>query len=293
MAQPTSPWWTNIMVAFVAAGLTAYVMKGGSVPSGPGMPSVVRDILLYIPHALLLYGLIADMLTYEGVYSIGTLISILALPVHALFRFIWQGLFDIGEKIAGVSTVPATPPQTAGAEGDVGYTGCDLLPFLQTRFTPQSLVIIATFFSYYTIDLVVNRGWANAAATVVLGVVFYLAQLLLSNPCSIENEPVLPKSVQGLIGLIEGLFIGGLSYTVVQATAPTRLPSSLISPFPRYSPGDLKDGKFDKDGNPWICIQGNCQPDLSSAESRKAFAGMIAETTGSGRAALAENCPAA
>ena len=48
---------------------TVYAL--GSGPKTPGAPagvaSLVGDTITYIPHILLLFGVLADMFTYEGV----------------------------------------------------------------------------------------------------------------------------------------------------------------------------------------------------------------------------------
>lgn len=326
-----------LLTAGVTALLTIYFMSGGTAPGGAGgsgIGTLIKDTLVYIPHALLLYGVIADMLTYEGVYSIASLVGVLSLLVHVLFKFVWNGTFEVIEKVieavsrrqdaVAVGRNPAkviskATPFTQASTQTLGgakpgsffgsYTGCDLqgMPsFLSSPYAPQTLVIIATIFSYYGFDSVNNRGWTNSTATIVLGSVFYITQLLLMGDCyedlprasevgpgtSAEPRKV-SKWVQAFLGLIEGLFVGGVSYSVVQAYYPNRLPSSLISPFPRMTPNMLRDGKFDADGNPWVCVGGVCYPDMSSTESRRAFADMVAKSTGNGRAATSEDCPAA
>jgi hypothetical protein len=82
---------------------------------------------------------------------------------------------------------------------------------------------------------------------------------------------------------------------VVAAYYPTRLPSSVISPFPRRSRQDLKpgpDGSFvDSDGNPYVVLpNGQAVPDLSSAESRKRFADLAGANLGTGASAVPGSC---
>ena len=320
-----TPWWTNLvavlLTALVTGLMTVLYMKSGGVPGaagvgGPGkLVSLLTDTLVYIPHALLLFGVIADMLTYQGVYSIASLVGLFSLVIHALFKYVWQGTFDIIEKVMEIlqrepttgaranaptritPTNPGPPLAGGAAAGSFfrDYNGCDIQGFdwAHSRFAPQSLVVIGSIFSYYVFDLIANRGWKNATATIILGGFFYVVQLALAGDCSLPGEEPIGKLIQAILAGTEGLFIGGISYSVVQAYYPARLPSTAISPFPKMSPGDLKDGKYDKDGNPWVCIGSVCYPDMSSAESRKAFAEMAAKSTGNGQAASAANCPAA
>lgn len=316
-----TPWWSNLLAvlltAIVTGVATVFYMKsdgGVGAPSGPsGIGGLIKDTLVYIPHALLLFGVIADMLTYQGVYSIASLVGLLSLPIHSLFKFIWQGTFDVIEKLSDVLTREPTqsarmnaptrisptnpgPPVGGAAAGSFfrDYDGCDIQGFgwAHSRFAPQSLVVIATIFSYYVFDLIANRGWANATATIVLGLFFYVVQLVLAGDCTVPGEEPVGKWVKAFLSAIEGLFIGGLSYSVVQAYYPQRLPSTAISPFPRMTPADLKDGKFDKDGNPYVCVAGMCYPDMSTDASRKAFAEMAAANLGSGKPPGSANCPA-
>ena len=320
-----TPWWSNllaVLLTFVVTLVgTVYYVNGAGVRGVPGPPSglgaFVKDTLVYMPHALLLYGVLADMLTNEGVYSIGSLIGLLSLLVHFLFKFIWKGTFEVIDKVVTALTKPAgvpanpraarpgaqaisAPPAVKGG-AELGsffrsYNGCDIqgFDFAHSPYVPQSLVVIATIFSYYAFDLIKNRGWANAGTTVGLGTVFFLIQMFLAGDCTLPTDPQPPtgKWYQAILAAAEGLFTGGISYSVVQMYDPNRLPSSAISPFPRMTPDMLKDGKFDKDGNPWVCVGGVCYPDMATAESRKAFANIAAESTGNGRAAVSEDCPA-
>lgn len=333
---PDTPWWSNllaVLITFIVTLVgTVYAMTSSgslSAPGSEGVGAFIKDTLVYIPHALLLYGVIADMLTNEGVYSIGSLIGLLSLVVHVLFKFIWKGTFEIIDKVmtaltqrseipfnpravrprttvlsasppAPLTSSPAkgTTPRFGGAKAGSffgTYTGCDIQGFgwAHSPYAPQTLVIIATIFSYYGLDLLKNRGAQNSIATIVLGLAFFGIQAFLSGDCSLEGEPPVGKFYQVILSAAEGLFTGGISYSVVQAYFPERLPSSTISPFPRMTPNMLKDGKFDKDGNPWVCVGGVCYPDMSSAESRKAFAAIVKTSTGNGRAAVSEDCPAA
>lgn len=312
----------SLIVGFLAA---MFYFKGGSpgaasLPSGPS--ALVRDTLVYMPHALLLFGVLADMLTYEGVYYIGSIVGVISLLFHGLFKYLWAGVMDLFTKLGSVATMetPATtqasstqaPRPTAGPRpGSVAaaaqtagaapasffqsYTGCDFqgMPaFMHSPYAPQTLVVIAAIFSYYLFDLIANRGWANATATIILGLVVYVAQTILSGDCSVEGEDKVSKWTQAFFGAVEGMLWGGLSYGVVQTYYPQNLPSAAISPFPKMTPNMLKGGKFDEDGNPWVCVNGNCYPDMSTAEARKKFAGIAAESTGNSAPAVAEDCPA-
>lgn len=328
-----TPWWSNLLavvITFVVTLVgTVYAITSSGARGVPGPPMGIgaffKDTLVYIPHALLLYGVIADMLTNEGVYSIGSLIGILSLFVHFLFKFVWKGTFEVIDKVMNALTKPAAAPENSRAGRDTvikpspltsspapgttpkfggakmgsffaSYTGCDIQGFewAHSPYAPQTLVVIATIFSYYGFDLVKNRGASNSVATIVLGLAFFFTQLFLAGDCTLPTDPQPPisKWYQAILSAAEGLFTGGISYSVVQMYFPNRLPSSTISPFPRMTPNMLKDGKFDAAGNPWVCVGGVCYPDMSTTEARKSFAEIAAASTGNGRAATSEDCPA-
>lgn len=321
-----TPWWSNllaVLITFVVTlvGTVYYLSSDRDMPGRPptGLGTFFKDTLVYMPHALLLYGVIADMLTNEGVYSIGSLVGIVSLLVHIIFKFIWKGTFEVIDKVmkalmkpseaAAVNprankptVVGATPPAVVRGGAPPGnffrtYNGCDIqgLPeVFHSPYAPQTLVVIASIFSYYAFDLVKNRGMKNAATTIGLGFVFFMTQVFLAGDCTLPTDP-LPatnKWYQAILAASEGLFTGGISYSVVQMYFPERLPSSTISPFPRMTPNMLKDGKYDSAGNPWVCVAGNCYPDMSTTEARKAFAGIAAASTGNGKAAASEDCAA-
>lgn len=304
------PWWSNLIslpVGLVVGGLLgAYAYKramSGTPGTGTsGGMGWLTTSLLYIPHALILFGVIADMLTYEGVYWIPSFITLVITPVmHKLFGYAWKGAFDIVDSFS-TSPTPAPAPAMAGGAEVIGsitgsfatYTGCDLQGFgwAHSAYGAQTLAIIATFFSYFVFDLSNNGKPGSTIAPTVFWAVFYISQYMLAGDCRVPGDPEVGRVWQFLLPLIEGLFVGGVSYSVVQGFYPSYLPSTAISPFPRLTPSDLRDGKYDKDGNPWVCVNGTCYPDMSTAESRTAFAQMAAANTGNGRAAVSANCPA-
>lgn len=268
-------------------------------PSGP--VSLIKDTISYLPHILLLFGVIADMLTYEGVYSIASFIGLLSIPINWFFKFFWSGILDglFGLAALASGQQPPAPVQAqaqAPAQPSTGklfetYNTCEVQGFggMRSPFAPQTLVVTATVFFYYVFDIINNRGWVNATATFLLFFVLYGAQMFVMDDCSKADDTVKNKWLKGAIAFFEGLFIGGTSYAVVQANYPNRLPSSIVSPFPRKTRSDLKEGKegkfVDGDGNPYVCLaNGQCYPDMSSNESRKAFAEIASRNLGTGSA---------
>jgi hypothetical protein len=312
-SYPDTPWWSNLLAVLLTAIVsvlgTFYAMR----PKAPGAPSqppailsFFKDTMTYIPHILLLFGILADMLTYQGVYSIPSLLGLLSIPANWLMKFFWTGILGVYTQLVGViQTGPAPPPRVVGVVGGAApgeffrnYDGCDVQGFsgLRSPYAPQTLVVTATIFSYYIFDLIQNRGWKNATATIVLGAVLFAAEALVIGSCA-ADAPEPGPGLKAVAALAEGLLFGGIGFATVQYTDQTRLPSAAISPFPKMSRTDVKpgpDGTFtDKDGNPYVCMpNGQCYPDLSTTESRKAFAEIAAKSFGSGSPATPANCPA-
>jgi hypothetical protein len=257
------------------------------------------------------------MFTYQGVWSIPSLVGLLSIFFNYLMQYFWKGLrelFNSAENVAKVgataavaATAPPVTPTTGGKKGGAiippaffkNYDGCSVQGFSgwSTEFAPQTLVVTATVFCYYIFDLIRNRGWLNSAASIVMFGVFYAMQvgvLVMSGGCGSPNSQY-TSTQQAIMALFEGLVFGGSAYGIVQTYYPTRLPSSTISPFPTRSKADLTmgpDGKmYDSDGNPYVILpNGQAVPDLSTANSRKAFAELAGKNLGTGMPAKAA-CP--
>jgi hypothetical protein len=321
---PDTPWWSNLVTAIVTAVVsilgTAYALGGLKGTGSTGLPpaaSLAVDTITYIPHILLLFGVLADMFTYQGVWSIPSLVGLLSIFFNYLMQYFWKGLrelFNSAENVAKVgataavaATAPPVTPTTGGKKGGAiippaffkNYDGCSVQGFSgwSTEFAPQTLVVTATVFCYYIFDLIRNRGWLNSAASIVMFGVFYAMQvgvLVMSGGCGSPNSQY-TSTQQAIMALFEGLVFGGSAYGIVQTYYPTRLPSSTISPFPTRSKADLTmgpDGKmYDSDGNPYVILpNGQAVPDLSTANSRKAFAELAGKNLGTGMPAKAA-CP--
>ncbi len=65
--EATTPWWTNLIVFFGTAFLTLgvpYLVRsfgGNSGSTTPGLGTTLRDAIAYLPHAMLLFGVLADV----------------------------------------------------------------------------------------------------------------------------------------------------------------------------------------------------------------------------------------
>ena len=327
-AEPSTPWWVTLIAVFVTAVAcvmgTAYALGAGPKPVGApaGVSSLVADTITYFPHILLLFGVLADMFTYEGVYSIPSLVGILSIFGNWILRYFWRGIATILEKAKVIGSAEAvqkagaplsrTTGMGVGTRMDVAtgmgdtksffkdYDGCNVQGFssFASSYAPQTLVVTATVFMYYIFDNVSNRGWLNSVAAILFFVAVYVGQAFIIKSCPPPiGEKPFTMTQQALMALVEGMLMGGLSYATVAAYYPSRLPSSVVSPFPHRTRADLKmgpDGTYvDADGNPYVVLpNGQAVPDLSSMESRMKFADMAGKTLGTGEPALPGNCKA-
>ena len=308
---------TAVVVATVSILGTAYAL-GGLKPPAAGVPGgsaigIVTDTITYMPHILLLFGVLADMFTYEGVWSIPSLVGLLSIFVNYFMQYFWKGLaelFDSAKNVASVGTrapVEENPVNVVGGKRGGGIVppafftqcdGCSIQGFgsLRTEYAPQTLVVTATVFCYYIFDLVRNRGWLNATGAIVGFGAFYVAQaaiLSMSGGCGGIGSDL----VQAMRALFEGVVFGGTAYGVVQTYYPNRLPSAVISPFPTKSKNDLTagpDGRmYDADGYPYVVLpNGQAVPDMSTQQARDAFAQLAGQNLGTGTPAKPEGCSA-
>lgn len=318
---PDVPWWAVLISAFVFSifGIVigAYVGIAGlkSTAGKASAGALIVDTISYMPHILLLFGVLGDMFTLQGVWSIPSLVGLLSIFANYLFEYFWKGIDELintanaaYKKGVGSNTSAATTTLQGGKQkgGKLmeTYTGCSVqgLEKWNTAYAPQTLVVTATVFSYYCYDLVRNRGWINSIGAILTFILAYVAEVAVidlntnQTGCVVEGQTTQYSTYsQGIRALFEGLLFGGVSYAIVQTYAPTRLPSSTISPFPRKSADDLSpgpDGKmYDKDGFPYVILpNGQAVPDLSDPKSRAAFGEIAGKETGK-ETSLGSGCP--
>lgn len=287
---------TAVVVATVSILGTAYALGGLKGPSGssqmPAAAGIVIDTITYMPHILLLFGVLADMFTYQGVWSIPSLVGLLSVFANYIMQYFWRGLEELWGSAKQVATVGSNPPAPVVGGAIIPpvfftkYDGCSVQGFesLKTSYAPQTLVVTATVFCYYIFDLINNRGWLNATGSIVAFGFFYAMQsavLAMSGGC---DSGGLAESTRALF---EGIVFGGTAYGVVQTYYPNRLPSAVISPFPTKNKNDLTtgpDGKmYDADGYPYVVLpNGQAVPDFSTQQARDAFAQLAGKNLGTG-----------
>lgn len=327
-AQSSSYW--NILTFFLTAvvsvlGTVYFMRREPGVPGAPASGNMIVGLLTdtvgYLPHIMLLFGVVADAITQEGVYSIPSLIGVISIVLNWVLAYFWTAMGDVvnglRELVANQGSQGSFAPpggisasvaarqarQRAalaggGKPGDFSgnYDGCDVQGFskLHSKYAPQTLVVTATVFAYYLFDLISNRGWKNAGSAFGLFAVLFLAQIGVIGDCDVGE---IGRFTKAAIAAAEGILFGGASYAVVQAYFPARLPSAAMSSFPRKSKGDLTPGPngtmVDADGVPYVCLpSGQCIPDLGSMDARKKLAELSAENLGTGAPATPADCPA-
>jgi hypothetical protein len=287
------PWWGALILAVLTSivsviGTILFLRGGTAVPGAPpGVGMIFTDIVTFLPHILIVFGIFADIFTLQGAYSIPSLVGLLSIPIHFMMQFLWTGASGfLGDLYKLVNTAPADKPlptplfsgtntgvnvgstpksvstgtntnRTAkvstgtntgttfdedvrtllgGTRGGAmsAWKGCEVYGFekLTSPYAPQGLVVTATIFWYYLLDLWVNRDGLDSIATAVAFPLFFGLQVWLLKSCDNFGESVVIKSI---IALVEGLIIGGIGYAIVQATIPDRLPSSVLPKVPRLS----------------------------------------------------------
>jgi hypothetical protein len=269
--------------------------------AGPGLGDLMTDFLSYIPHILLLFGVLADIFTMDGVYSIPSLIGLLSIPANYLFKFVWLGVeTTVGSVMKLASAAPESgvesaiaslgrtgtkpsavrdviPGMTRGQSyvgGSSNFDGCSFQGVgMNSEYAPQTLVVTATIFSYYVFDLVSNRGWEDAALTIVTFALFFGAQAWAIRSCADLSEGMISKAATALI---EGLVFGGSGFLAVLSLNKEQLPSSVMK---RHMPkaGGKKAGKGD--------------PTFEAAAGLAAGLANPLATAGTGAPGVAGGCP--
>jgi len=277
------PWWGALILAILTAVVsvigTLYFIKGTTTVPGapPGMGLIFTDAITFLPHILILFGIFADIFTLQGAYSIPSLVGLLSIPIHYALQFLWTGIAAmLGDIYKLITTVPTTASTNTGASIDSsgkssfdqdvktllggmrggamsGWNGCEVYGFesMKSPYAPQGLVVTATVFWYYLLDLWMNRNGLDSVATALAFPIFFGLQVWLLKSCENFGESIAIKSA---IALVEGLIIGGTGYGIIQSSVPDRLPSSVLPTVPRLSSMTRNaDGSYtDSSGNEYI-----------------------------------------
>lgn len=244
MSDPNAPaprgflnWWQGLILAVCSAilGVAAAVaiMRGNSASMGNG-PSWAMVLLRFVPHFLLLFGVLADAFTYEGVYWTGTMVGVLATFAAPLLDKMAAGALGM---IARLFTKPGTgePAKGGGLLGSLAakmkgggdYEGCSLMSGAMTADdqksgVPQTMTVTTSILAYYIFDLITNLSVLDATGAIVASLALFAGQAAAISGCvdSIGRA----AAIAGLYGII----IGGMSFGVINTWAPSYLPSSVL-----------------------------------------------------------------
>jgi len=258
------PWWgaliLAVVVSIVTAVGTAYYMDGRLHPSPTpaGVTALYTDTIVYLPHILILFGVFADIFTLQGAYSIPSLVGLCSIPLNYLMSFFWDGIATIIGSAWTIITTGSAPTATAVvsatlASAGAPMRGCEISGFesIPSPYAPQSLVVTATIFWYYLLDLLMNRDPLDSSVTWIAFIVFFGLQAMQLKDCSNMAGSV---AIKTFISLAEGFVIGGTGYGIVQSTIPTRLPSAVLPQGPSInSLTKQADGSYtDSSGKEYI-----------------------------------------
>jgi len=252
-------WWQSLLLAFsctLTGLIAAYSAMTGMGSTGDASPkaSWVKDLLKLTPHALLLFGLMADAITYDGVYWTSTIVGLSAAGLHSSLEYLMESLLNFWSNfmglaksaknavaratgapaaaaepaVAAVSAVAAAAPPSTGTE----YNGCTVTG--ETLMTPghktaQTLVVTAAVISYLFMDIWFNRGIMNGIGTLVLGTLLFAGQAMSIQPtCFPESDTKRSLTSGVLYGMLYGTIVGGSFYAFFQGLYPMYLPSTVI-----------------------------------------------------------------
>jgi len=249
-------WWQSLLLAFscTLVGLIAAYSAMSGVSVGAPDVSWGRDLLKLTPHALLLFGLMADAITYNGVYWSSTIVGLSAAGLHSpletmmnSFLALLNNIFKNVMTAAGAGSETAKPPATAQAggagyrmSGGGDYDGCSVTGAergIPDGFrTAQTLVVTVSVISYFFFDLWINRGIINALGTLVAGILLLVGQsMAISSTCFPPEKKDMRTITSGVLyAMLFGTMIGGGFYSFFQAFYPMYLPSTVI-PIQNYA----------------------------------------------------------
>ena len=219
MASTSEPrgvlnWWQGLILAASSAliGLVAalFILKPGGTGAS-NAPSWAVQLLRFVPHFLMLFGILADAFTYEGVYWTGTAVGLIS-------TFIGPWISTAVGNLIGAIKTQMGKGRGGAAPGE--YDGLKMLAMQDPSGsgTPETLIVTASILSYYIFDLITNLSMVDAAGAIVISALLYGGQAF-----AIEGGT--DKAFgSGALGIV----VGGAFFGIMAASAPGFLPSSAI-----------------------------------------------------------------
>ena len=313
------PWWGALILAIltsIVSVIGTILFLRGQKPAVPGAPPgigmIFTDAITFLPHILILFGILADIFTLQGVYSIPSLVGLSSIPLHYVMQFLWTGVAAfLGDVYRMAMTAPPAvaaavplfsgtntganvgnaPRMTGGAMS--AWAGCEVYGFegLKSPYAPQGLVVTATVFWYYLLDLLMNRDPLDSVATALAFPLLFGLQVMQLKTCDNIAGSVVIKSI---IAIAEGFIIGGTGYGIVQSSIPDRLPSAVLPQGPSLSSMSKNaDGSYTgKDGKIYVVgPDGRPIPQSFFTDTAKSSAAAQADAKALFGAAAVSTCP--
>jgi hypothetical protein len=173
------------------------------------------------------------------------------------------------------------------------WAGCEVYGFegLKSPYAPQGLVVTATVFWYYLLDLWMNRDPLDSVATALAFPILFGLQVMQLKTCDNIAGSVVMKSI---IAVVEGFLIGGTGYGIVQSSIPDRLPSAVLPSGPSLSSMKKNaDGSYTgKDGKIYVVgPDGKPIPQSFFTDTAKSSAAAQADAKALFGAAAVSTCP--
>jgi hypothetical protein len=270
-------WWQSLLLAVgstILGVVASYFAMSGSGASGMSSgPSWIMDLFKFAPHALMLFGLLADTFTYDGVYWTSTAVGVAAVAAHGPLETVTSGAFKLFSKLAGK---PYTPPAAPLDPTSAGFSGCSITGGPPGVYAPQSLTITVSILIYYIMDLLINRGVIDAVGAILVGLVLLGGQAAAISADCMRAGITTPLAVS----MVYGLIVGSLGYGIVQGWFPALLPSSVIPVKPQGS------GELSMDFSAEMVLVNGKFVSKDSAEGKAAIANGTALSTSEAAAAV-------
>ena len=186
------------------------------------------QLFLYLPNALVLFGPIIDIINEEVRYSLASIIGIASIVFN---------------KLVGLLLTPLLKASSLDTQEKIRNCFIPGFDFLESRVSPQGIVLPAAIFTYLLIDLGLHRSPSQNFGTgaLMVSLVLFQAFVLYTNGCFryyVWSSPFVTLLVALIVGAICGLF----GWIGVRFVAPQRLPSAAGSISPASS--------TQKSGNP-------------------------------------------
>jgi hypothetical protein len=255
------PWWgaliLAILVSIVSVVGTLYYLKPLDVKTpATGFGPLLNDSITFLPHILILFGVFADIFTMQGAYSIPSLVGICSILINFLMKFVLDGVNVVFRDLADIVNTQRANPSAATSGGPLAsvaaafgqsagggkmtggamtaWDGCEIKGFeyFKSDYAPQGLVVTATIFWYYILDLMVNRNPLDSVLTWLAFILFFGLQAMNLKDCESMATSFFVKT---FIAFAEGFVVGGIGYGIVQTTIPTRLPSAILPQGPNIT----------------------------------------------------------